>query len=163
MKFKLTPNLAYFIGLWKGARIAKGIGVRGSRGLVDAFCLCAKQLKLPPTGKVLVSGDSAFFFHSAYKAYFEQVLGRQLEVFKHKNDYSAAFLAGLFDSCGKLDEAGNIMFLHADASDELLLLRLGLKARKSGKSVIIKDQNGLLVQLIGKFSKSLEAEKAPQP
>ena len=160
MKLKLTPKLAYFIGLWKGARIPKGIGIQGDAQLLEIFTQCALEQKLTPSGKVLRTAPNergngtAFFFHSAYRAYFEKVAKDQLEVFKYKNDYAANFLAGLFDSCGLVSDDGKaVVFLSRDELDEIMLLRMGFKAKRMGRNIAVMDKDKKFRGLFMKFTK----------
>lgn len=137
MKIKLTPELSYMIGLWRKSRSFEGLGVRGSDELLGVFSKEAIAQGLTQSDKMLTAEDRVYFYHSAYKKFFQDVEKNQLERFKYLNDYAANYLAGIFDSAGNIDERGVVSISRMNKEDELLLLRLGFNTkRKSGLLVI---------------------------
>lgn len=139
MKIKLTPELAYLIGLWRKRRSFEGLGVYGDQKLLETFAKEALEQKLTTPNKLLVNENRAYFYHTAYKKFFTQVEEEQLERFKYLNEYAANYLAGLFDAVGEIDDQGVVSLSNLTNEDELLLLRLGFKTkRKKDKCIIEK-------------------------
>ncbi len=139
MKVKLTPELSYIIGLWKEARVPSGIGVRGSEGLLAVFMDACLKAKVAEPGKVLTGGDSVYFYHTAYRKFFQKVLEEEEERFKYKNEYSASFLAGLFDAVGEIGADGTVSFGKCSKTDEMVMYRLGFNTvRKAGKAYVVR-------------------------
>lgn len=130
MKLKLTPSLAYFIGLWKERRTAEGIGVRGNEELQAAFVKSAIENKLAEPGKILAGEESIYFYHTANRKFFQKVIEEELERFKYKNEYSANFFAGLFDACGGTTAGGKVYLAGITRADQMALSRLGFNLVK---------------------------------
>lgn len=139
MKVKLTPELSYIIGLWKEARVPSGIGVRGSGGLLKIFMDSCLKAKVAEAGKVLGGEDSVYFYHTAYRKFFQKVLDEEEERFKYKNEYSASFLAGLFDAVGGIGADGTVYFSKCSRTDEMVMYRLGFNTvRKAGRTYVVR-------------------------
>ncbi len=131
MKIKLTPQLSYCLGLWKYSRTSEGLGVAGNADLQQAFLSAAIASGLTSPDKIQIKGEKTFFYHTAYRAFFEKTLERQDEAFSHANDYAAAFLAGLFDAVGGIHD-GQTGLSRWDKRDEIVLLRLNFRTKKAG-------------------------------
>ncbi len=139
MKVKLTPELSYIIGLWKEARAPSGIGVEGREELLAAFSEAALKAKVAEPGKVLSGENSVYFYHTAYRKFFQKVVEEETERFKYKNDYSASFLAGLFDAVGEIGKDGTVCFRRCSKADEMVLYRLGFNTvKKAGRRYVVK-------------------------
>jgi len=139
LKIKLTPELAYLIGLWRKIKSFEGLGVHGSQKILETFSKEVLEQKLTTPEKLLTDGKRVYFYHTAYKKFFGEVEKEQLERFKYLNEYAANYLAGLFDAVGNIDENGIVSLAKLNNEDELLLLRLGFKTkRKKGKCIIEK-------------------------
>ncbi len=137
MKIKLTPELSYLIGLWRKSRSFEGLGVKGKDSVLEIFSKEAISQGLVTSDKILTGEDKVYFYHSAYRKFFQEVEKNQLERFKYLNDYAANYLAGMFDAVGSIDEHGVVSFSKMNKEDEILLLRLGFNTkRKSGALVI---------------------------
>jgi len=151
MKIKMTPELAYVIGLWKGRKIPRGIGIKGSGEIREIFLKEAlKTLKIPPE-KIQLSENEIYFYHSAYRKFFEETERNQLDVFRKKNRYSASYLAGLFDSCGGVKEKTPYL-ARASEKEQMLLELLGFRARFiEGKLVILTSKE--FIEFVEKFLK----------
>lgn len=136
MKIRLTPQLAYLIGVWKGRKIPKGIGIRGSGEIREIFLKgVIDTLKIPPE-KIQLRDDEIFLYHAVYRKYFEEAEANQVDIFTKRNEHSASYLAGIFDSCGGVE--GDTPYLaRASEKDQMLLELLGFRARfRKGKLVI---------------------------
>lgn len=139
MKAKLTPELSYIIGLWKEARVPSGIGVRGRAELLKVFLDSCLEAKVAEPGKVLGGEDSVYFYHTAYRKFFQNVLDEEEERFKYKNEYSASFLAGLFDAVGGIGADGTVSFAKCSRKDEMVMYRLGFNTvRKGGRVYVVR-------------------------
>jgi hypothetical protein len=197
MKIRLTPQLAYIIGLWKTRRTKEGIGIAGGRKIVEVFLKKIIDAKIAQPDKIqirevemlvdkegegsekwksanlasvrTVDGKNAnvatgnatdaigvenkpafakkirretdvYFYNSAYRAYFDEVCKNAADIFVHKNEYAAQYLAGMFDGCGGVHEADGTIYLSSGSTrDEMVLLRLGFRAKKiRGKIVVLK-------------------------
>ena len=138
MKIKFNPDVAYFTGLWKARRIREGVGIFGDTEAQQIFASEAiKTLGIPPE-KIQVKGDKVFFYHSAYRRYFEKVVEDELEVFRWRNMFACKYVAGMFDGCGGVDaKIGAVYFAKATDADQILLERLGLMTRRIGGKVYI--------------------------
>lgn len=138
MKIKLTPRLAYLIGLWKARKTKEGIGVSGKIEIRDIFLREVLGMKLTEAKKVQVQENMIFFYHSAYRAFFQEVVKNQIERFKYKNEYAARYLAGMFDGFGGMSrDKKHAYFAEGTFQDEMLLLGLGFKVGRRGKKVIV--------------------------
>lgn len=156
MRIKMTPELAYVIGLWKGRKASRGVGIRGSGEIREVFLKEAlKTLKIPPQ-KIQLNKNEIYFYHSAYRKFFEEAERNQLDVFRKKNDYSASYLAGLFDSCGGVK--GDTPYLaRASEKEQMLLELLGFRARFiEGKlAILTSNEFFAFVEKFLKHSKAL--------
>jgi hypothetical protein len=139
MKVKLTPELSYIIGLWKERRAPSGLGVSGSEEILAAFTDVCMKAKIAEAGKILGGEDTIYFYNTAYRRFFQKTVEEEGERFKYKNEYSASFLAGLFDSMGGIGADGTVYFRKCSKADEMVVYRLGFKPLwKNGKMYIIK-------------------------
>ena len=86
MKIKLTPELAYIIGFWRKRRTFEGIGVRGDKEHVEIFSKEVLEKGLTTPDKLLSEDKKVWFFHSAYRKFFQDIEKEQLERFKYLNE-----------------------------------------------------------------------------
>ncbi len=157
MKPRLTPELAYVIGLWKTRRTKEGIGVKGSKELLSSFVKGVLEAGLTTPDKLLTDKNKVYFYHSKYRKFFQDVLKREKEVFRYKNDYSAAFLAGLFDARGGFSRDGKTVYIaNADVMDELVVLNAGFKGKLIKDKLIIVDRDSF-IKFIGRYAKMLDS------
>jgi hypothetical protein len=138
MKIKLTPELSYIIGLWRKARTQEGLGVEGEKDLLEIFTAEAIEKELTTSDKLLTEENKAYFYHSAYRKFFQQIEKEQLERFKYLNEYAANYLAGIFDAVGGVDEKGIVFLESMTRQDQMMLLRLGFGTRKKGERLVIE-------------------------
>ncbi|MEM4633815.1 MAG: hypothetical protein QW275_01540 [Candidatus Anstonellaceae archaeon] len=153
MKFKMNPNRAYLLGLWKSRKTKSGVGVEGRRELVEVFAKTCLDEKLALPNKMQYKEGalhSCFFYNSALKAWLQEELGKREERLRYKNEFSANYFAGLFDARGGWQESSlgmKIPFVIADKVDEIVLLRLGFR---------VKRQKGVLAMLSPDFYSFIE-------
>ena len=153
MKVKLSAELAYTIGLWKARRTREGIGIVGNREIREIFIKCLLDQKLAEPNKIRLSENTVLFYHSAYREYFRKFASEPHDRFKHRNEKSAAYLAGLFDGCGGLRE-GIPYLVRLGSEDEMLISRLGFThLRIREKVVIAKREAQEFMQFIKPYLK----------
>lgn len=138
MKIKLTPELSYVIGLWRKSRTLEGLGVSGNDNLLEVFSKEVLEKELTTPDKLLTEGDRVYFYHTAYRKFFQQIEKEQLERFKYLNEYAANYLAGLFDAVGHVDERGIVSLRKANRQDEMMLLRLGFVTKRKDNLLIME-------------------------
>ena len=133
MKINLSPETAYFAGLWKARKIPHGIGISGNSEAQQIFVSEAmKTFKIPPE-KILVKDELVYFYHSAIRKFLEGVVEGELEFFQWKNEFAFNFLAGMFDGSGGVDEEKGAVYLtRTTRADQQLLERLGFMTAKRG-------------------------------
>jgi hypothetical protein len=159
MKIKLTPELAYIIGFWRKRRTFEGIGIRGDPLLHEVFTKQAIALALTSPNKLLSEDRKVYFYHSAYRKFFQDIVKEQLERFKYLNEYAANYLGGLFDSVGGIDEKGFVYLEKTNRQDEVLLLRLGFGSKWRKDKLVIEKPKAFLA-FIKKYVKILKDHKA---
>jgi len=138
LKIKLSQELAYVIGLWRKRRSFEGLGIHGDQKLLEVFSKEVLAQKLTAPEKLLSDGKRVYFYHTAYKKFFNEVEKGQLERFKYLNEYAANYLAGLFDAVGEVDENGVVSLSKLNNEDELMLLRLGFKTKRKKEKCIVE-------------------------
>ena len=138
MKIKLTPELSYIIGLWRKSRCPEGLGVWGGRSVLEVFSKEALDRGLTTSDKMLSGDDKVYFYHTAYRKFFQEIEKEQLERFKYLNEYAANYLAGMFDASGSIDEKGVVSIRGATKQDEMMLLRLGFVTKRRAERLIIE-------------------------
>lgn len=137
MKIKLTPELSYIIGLWSRRRCAEGLGIEAGKELQQVFAQQALEQKLTESDKLLSDESKIYFYHGKYRKFFQGIEQEKLERYKYINEYSASYLAGVFDAAGGISEQGVVYLERFGNADELLLMRLGFPPRRmDGKMVI---------------------------
>lgn len=137
MKIRLTPELSYLIGFWLKRRTHEGIGVEGEPLLLEVFSKALLDTRLTTADRLLHARDTVYFYHTAYRRFFQDVEREQLDRYRYLNDYAASFLAGLFDSCGGIDERGIVYITRTNPRDEMMLIRLGFGAQWKGNRLVI--------------------------
>jgi len=138
MKIKLTPELSYIIGLWRKNRTLEGLGVAGDSNLLEVFSKEVLEKELTTPDKLLTERDKVYFYHTAYRKFFQQIEKEQLERFKYLNEYAANYLAGFFDSVGHVDERGIVSLRKVNRQDEMMLLRLGFVTKRKEDRLVLE-------------------------
>lgn len=144
MKIKLTPELAYIIGFWRKRKTFEGVGVRGEKDMLEIFSKEVLDKKLTASDKLLTNEKKVYFYHSAYRKFFQDIEKEQLERFKYLNEYAANYLGGLFDSVGGIDDRGMVYFEKTNRQDEILLLRLGFGSKWKKEKMVIEKPRAFL-------------------
>lgn len=138
MKVKLTPELAYLIGLWRKCKAFEGLGVHARQDVLETFSKEVITHGLATTDRMLTEENKVYFYHSAYRKFFQDIEKDQLERFKYLNEYAANYLAGLFDAVGEIDEKGILSFERMNRQDELMLLRLGFQSKRKKEKLVVE-------------------------
>lgn len=131
---KLTKELAELIGFWKMRRTRKGVGVIGNIEVQERFVKKVLLLNLMPVEKIVASEKAVWFSHIRIKSFFEKIVKNQAEIFDRRNNISAAYLRGMYESTGDGPTISNISF-----SDQLLIERLGFNTKKKDNRLLIRD------------------------
>jgi len=142
MKIKLTPEISYVLGLWRHRKTRNGIGVSGNEQLLAVFTKAVIDAGMAVPGKLLSDKDSVYFYHTAYRKYLQEIEEKLSDVFKHKNEYSQKYLAGLFDAKGGFSDEGYPYISGADKKDEMVFLRLGFRCKLERGVLAIVDIKG---------------------
>ncbi len=137
MKIKLTPELSYLIGLWSRRRCAEGLGIAAGKELQQVFAQQVLGQKLTESDRLLSDESKIYFYHRKYRKFFQEIEQEKLERYKFINEYSASYLASVFDAAGGISEQGVVYLERFGNADELLLMRLGFPPRRmDGKMAI---------------------------
>ncbi len=144
MKVKLTPELSYLIGFWRKCHSKEGLGMYGDNNILELFTKTVLELGLTTSDKLLTEEKKVYFYHTAYRKFFQEVEEDQFERFKYLNEYAANYLAGLFDCVGEISEKGFVSLKKANRNDEMLLMRLGFGARWRDDHLVIEKPRAFL-------------------
>ena len=145
MKFTMNPARAYLLGLWKGRRGSAGVGVEGHHEVCETFLKVCLDEKFAEPDKVKFEEGAVckcYFYHSALRTWLEEEIEKRGERFRFKNEFAASYFAGLFDAKGgfAVSGEGEIPYIVGDPVDEMILLRLGFRAKKErGKIAILSE------------------------
>jgi len=112
--------------------------VQGGKEVLEVFSQQALEKQLTTSDKMLTAGDKVYFYHTAYRKFFQEVEKEQLERFKYLNEYAANYIAGMFDASGHIDERGVVSLGQANKQDEMMLLRLGFQTRRRADRLVIE-------------------------
>ena len=141
MKFKLTPELSYVIGIYGQKKIDKGIGIKGNNDLLATFSKECINLKFAEPGKILYEKGKIYFYNSKLKRFFEKVLNEVEDRFIFANDYASNYFAGVFDAEGEIDKKTNSLYIGKyRIKEEVALQKLGFLGRKKGKKIVIENR-----------------------
>jgi hypothetical protein len=141
----MSPSRAYLLGLWKSRRTKSGIGVEGRRELVEVFIkLCLDEGLAQPDKMKFSEGNaeeygSCHFFNSALRAWLDSEMEKRQERLRFKNEFAASYFAGVYDARGgRLEVKGKeYCYFLGDNVDEMVLLRLGFRAKKEGGKIAV--------------------------
>lgn len=152
MKIKLTPELSYLIGLWRKCKSFEGLGVKGRKEVLEIFSKEVLDQKITTSDKLLTEDNRVYFYHTAYRKFFQEIEKNQLERYKYLNDYSASYLAGIFDAVGNIDDKGVVSIEKMNHEDEMLLLRLGFQARRKA-GIMVMDRPLVFLAFIKNYTR----------
>lgn len=156
MKLKLTPELSYLIGFWSKLRSKEGLGIEAGKDAQEIFAQQLLEQKLTETDKLLSDADKLYFYHGKYRKFFQEIDDQKLERYKYINEYSANYLAGMFDAVGGINERGIVYLARGGGADEMLLSRLGFPSHKSANGISIGRPKAFLM-LIKNYTRRFAA------
>ncbi len=159
MKIRLTPELSYIIGLWRKRRISEGIGVYGDEAFLSLFAKEVLEKELTTSEKLRHGELKVYFYHTAYRKFFQTIEKDQIERFRYLNDYAANYLAGTFDAIGEIDGKGIVKMSKMNRQDEMMLLRLGFPTKRTA-DVLVIERPVLFLAFIKAFVKMKGNHKA---
>ncbi|MDE1810494.1 MAG: hypothetical protein KGH66_00405 [Candidatus Micrarchaeota archaeon] len=142
-KLGLNPDVCYMLGVYKAYKREEPCICleTDSEKLVERFVQIAVQrLDVKPEKLLIESttpGTKAMFYNSKLKRLFEEALEDRERIFKYKNEYSASYMAALFDTGGWIDGKG--IFIRGDKMDFMLLERLGFHTTTRGAKCYLRN------------------------
>jgi len=160
MPTKLTPELCYMAGIVSKTRQAEKsmVGINTTiDDVVENFVEVALKMGID-TKKIMIEDvdgvKHVYFFHSKLAKQIREIVEKQTKIFKYNNEFSASFLAGMFDSSGKISR-GKLLLSGMSAADQMVLENLGVHTHMNaimnikafleiikGKSIIFKAKMG---------------------
>ncbi len=157
-KLKLNPDICYLLGIFSGDRPERSgpikLLTRNERMLERFVSIFVTQLDVKPNKFLIKEQDEglleADLYHSKLKRLFEAALKRRLMVFRWPNEYSANYLAGIFDSNGGLDNKG-LYIRRLSLVDSQLMENLGIHTSQKGAKSYIRNASAFIA-LIKSFS-----------
>ena len=165
-KLKLNPDICYVLGIFSGNRPERSgpivLLTTSERTLEKFVSICVNCLGVQPN-KFSISENEGLFqvslYHSKLRKLFESSLKRRLTIFRWANEYSANYLAGLFDSNGGMDSYG-LYIKRLSLADSQLMENLGIHTSQKGAKSYIRN-TGALIALIKSFSIVLSVIPTP--
>jgi hypothetical protein len=143
MKFTMSPSRAYLLGAWKSRRTKEGVGVEGNSALCESFLkLCLDERLCRPDKVKFEEGKAAakvYFYNSALRSWLQEEEKKREFRLRFKNEFAASYFAGVFDARGGTMEVKGKEYCYflGDATDELVLLRLGFRAKREGSKIAV--------------------------
>ncbi|MGC8537702.1 MAG: hypothetical protein ACP5MZ_01805 [Candidatus Micrarchaeia archaeon] len=160
-KLQLNPNVSYALGACSHT-IHDYIGMNSSNEkVVEKFVKIAiDEFGIEPN-KILISEERGVsqvkFYNSKLKKLMVDALERKTRLFKYRNDYSAEYIAGLFDVYGGINAKGPYLS-GMDNGDMLILENVGIHTMQQGlKSYIINP--GTFLDIIAGHSMLVPSSK----
>ncbi len=126
MKAKLTKELCYIAGLSRLSSSEKSmVGVKSNlEEIVHRFIESAIKLGVEPKKIIIESNKEAKFYHSRIASSIREIRENEVKIFRHVNDHSRSFVAGIFDSRGEIGKTLKISKLKP--SEAVMLNNLGI-------------------------------------
>ena len=147
-KLELNPDVSYMLGTYKTNRKDEPcicLETDNERMLQRFVQIAVQKLGVKPD-KMLIEttevGTKALFYNSKLKRLFEQALDDRERIFKYKNEYSASYIAGMFDANGGIDKKG--IFIRGDRTDSMILERLGFHTTNNGVKCHVRNGKQLI-------------------
>ena len=140
-KLKLNPSVSYIMGICSHT-ISNYIGLRSRyEKVVEKFVkISMDEFGIEPN-KILISEEHGVsevkFYNSKLKKLITDALEKKVRLFKYRNDYSAEYVAGMFDAYGGVNPKGPYID-SLDNGEMLILENMGVHTMQQGsKSYII--------------------------
>jgi hypothetical protein len=155
MSDKLTPSICYMAGLVSRSskREKNSVGIETTIAEIEQrfIEIAIKDLEIEPT-KILIDEAEGYkhiyFYHSRVAKRLKEIYSREIHVFKKKDKLSANYVAGMFDSAGRISRnSGEVSMTPITPEDAFMLENLGIHTK--GNSIM---NVGNLISLIGEDS-----------
>lgn len=155
MKAKLSKELCYLAGLSKLSEEEKSlVSVKSEISeIVERFVEFGIRLGVKPN-KIIIGGSEAKFYHSKIAREIRHIRDNELKLFRKRNEFSASFVAGIFDARGKVSKSMEIASLKP--SEAVMLENLGIHVIDT-RIANIKD----FIMFIKGFSLRIEHAQLP--
>ncbi len=153
MKAKLTPSLCYMAGLQsKSNEERSAVGV--STGMDDIgqkfIEISIKELGIQPNRIIIddIGGgmQHIYFYHSRICKRLKEIVDSSDKIFRRRNEFASAYVAGMFDAAGHKDRQG-LYIKKIEPRDAIMLQNLEIYTRGNR----IMNMSSFL-ELIKKFS-----------
>ncbi len=133
----MSPDISYMLGVAQLGRDEPSIYVISrSDAVIERFVKIAMGSFGIAPNKLLSSEEEGvkriLFYDSAAKRLMKDALQERERIFKYKNDYSASYLAGVYDSKG-FANGGAVYLGRIDIVDIIVLERLGFHMAGKGR------------------------------
>lgn len=143
MKIKLTPDICYIAGLNAPFKEKNAVGIEtNTKELEERFAeLAIKLFEVDPT-RILVAENggkhSIYFYNSRIAKRLAEIRSKADKLFRSQNDLSRNYLAGMFDSMGRISCSGGVFMNGLQPVDEVFLANMGIHT-KSGRIINISS------------------------
>lgn len=161
-KLSLNPNVSYALGACSHT-IRDYIGMSShNEKVVEKFVKIAiDEFGIEPN-KILIGEEQGVsqvkFYNSKLKKLMIDALERKTRLFKYRNEYSAEYIAGLFDVYGGVNAKGPYL-VGMDSGDMLILENVGIHTMQQGsKSYIINP--GAFLEFVAGHSVLVSSPRA---
>ena len=163
MKSKITPSLCYMAGLVsRSAKKEKNsIGIETTIPEIEQrfIEIAIKDLEIEPT-KILIEElegrKHVHFYHSRIAKQLKEIYSREVHVFKKRDALSASYVAGMFDSSGRVSRnSGEVSMTPITPDDSFMLENLGVHTKGNvilnvGNLISLISKDSILIQRISK-------------
>jgi len=145
-KMQINPDTSYMLGLFHCSKGNMDIGVNTrNEKLVERFAAIAvNDLDIKPDSiRVEINEQEAnsiyaHFYNAKIRKLLQKALEEREHIFKYKNEYSASYIAALYDCCGRIGRSG-LYISNLDTFDEVLLEKLGFHISSMKKACRIRN------------------------
>ncbi len=113
--------------------------------------IAIKELGIEPTKVIIDEAEGyrhVYFYHSRIAKQLTEIYSREVHVFKKRDTLSASYVAGMFDSAGRVSRnSGEVSMTPITPDDSFMLENLGIHTK--GNTIL---NVGNLISLIGEES-----------
>lgn len=140
---KLTPNVCYMAGLFSKAprREKNFVSINtGIEELQQRFAeIAVKDLKIEPS-RIVLGRDGSLgigFYHSRVAKRLNDIISREVYIFRKESELSRNYVAGMFDISGHFTKS-SVEIRHVRPDDALMLENLGVHTRGDSITTITR-------------------------
>jgi hypothetical protein len=148
MKIKLTPEICYIAGLNAPFKEKNAVGVETNIKEIETHFaeLAMKLFEVDPT-RIMVTEEegrhSIYFYNSRIAKRLAEIRSKADKLFRSQNDLSRNYLAGMFDSMGRISGSGGVFMNGLQPVDEVFLANMGIHT-KGGRIINISSLIALI-------------------